>query len=338
MKYRMPAEWEPHEGTWIAWPHNKGHWPGKFDPIPGVFIEMITALTQGEKVFLLVNDERMERAARSLLETRGATMERVQFMRIKTDSSWTRDYGPIFVRNEHGELAVTGWNFNAWGEKYAPWDRDNAVPKNIAETLQLSFKATEVVLEGGTIEVNGKGSLIATEQCLLNANRNPQLTRKQIEQELEKYLGATNVLWLKQGMAGDDTDGHIDEIARFVNENTIVCPLETNPDDANYKILQENYRMLQHMRDQDGNPFTIVPLPQPAPVFYKGRQLLASYLNFYIANTVVLVPTFRCAQDENVLGTLQQFFPGRTVAGLDCTNLIWGLGAIHCSTQQQPVA
>ncbi len=337
MPYIKPAEWEPHTGTWIAWPHNRDHWPDKFEPIPGVFAEIIQKLTQGEKVFLLVNDEAMDQEARRVLNEKNVLMSQVTFVRIPTNTSWTRDYGPIFVRDTQGKLSITDWIFNSWGNKYPPFDLDDTVPQRISTQLQLNIETIPMILEGGSIEVNGKGTLLTTEQCLLNPNRNPQLNHTQIEAYLEEYLGATNILWLKRGIAGDDTDGHIDDLARFVNESTIACAVAENTDDPDYEVLRQNYEDLNKFRDQDGKPFIVIPFPTPDPVIYEGQRLPASYMNFYISSNSVLLPTFRCSKDQEAQRILQEHFPTRTVVGIDCTDLIWGLGAIHCSTQQQPL-
>ncbi|MDD5110616.1 MAG: agmatine deiminase family protein [Patescibacteria group bacterium] len=335
MPYRMPAEWEPHEGTWMAWPHNLSHWPGKFEPIPKVYAQIIRALTQSEPVFLCVNDAEAEREARRCFEEGGVTLGAVEFVHIPTNASWSRDHGPMFVRTPEG-WAVLDWDYNGNGDKWKPYDLDDAVPTKVAELLELPVLIPGVVLEGGSIDVNGKGTLLTTESCLLNPNRNPRLNREQIEGYLREYIGVTNILWLKEGIAGDDTDGHIDDLARFVNPTTVVCPLTQDTADADYAILQQNYRDLQKMRDQDKRPLTVVPLPTPTPVVYKNERLPASYANFYIANTVVLVPTFNCPQDAQALAILQRFFPNRRVIGIDCVDLVWGFGTLHCSTQQQP--
>ena len=337
MRYLMPAEWEPHKGTWIAWPHNRDHWPDKFEPIPGTFAEIIKKLTKSEKVFLLVNDEMMEQDARRLLIENESILSQIEFVRIPTDTSWTRDYGPIFVRDTQGKLCVTDWIFNSWGNKYPPFDLDDIVPKKICQQFGFSLLEPGIVLEGGSIDVNGKGSLLTTEQCLLNSNRNPKLTRDQIEKYLNEFLGVTNVLWLKQGIIGDDTDGHIDDLARFTDPSTIVCAVETDVNDENYGILKKNYNDLCGMRDEQGKSFNIITLPTPDPVYFKNQRLPASYMNFYIANKSVLLPTFRCEKDQEAQRILQKFFPTRPVVGIDCTDLIWGLGAIHCSTQLQPL-
>ncbi|MFA4873055.1 MAG: agmatine deiminase family protein [Patescibacteria group bacterium] len=333
----MPAEWEPHKGTWIAWPHNRDHWPGKFDSIPGVFAEIIQKLTKSEKVFLLVNDDAMEQEARRILNEKNTLMSQVEFVQIPTNTSWTRDYGPIFIRDTQGKLSVMDWIFTSWGNKYPPFDLDDIVPKKICQQFEFSLIEPGIVLEGGSIDVNGKGSLLTTEQCLLNKNRNPQLNRTQIEVNLKKYLGASNILWLKRGIAGDDTDGHIDDSARFTDPSTIVCAVAESTDDPDYDVLRHNYEDLNKFRDQDGEPFRVIPFPTPDPVIYEGQRLPASYINFYIANKSVLLPTFRCKKDQEAQRILQELFSTRSVIGIDCTDLIWGLGAIHCSTQQQPL-
>ncbi len=363
MTYSMPAEWEPHLGTWLAWPHNKEHWPGKFEPIPLVFAKIAYALAAaGEKVFICVNNAVMEASARSvILSLSKDGMENIQFFHIQTNTSWMRDHGPIFVKeisssfpgatrwrretseesgsagSERSRAYILDWIFNMWGGKYPPWDLDDVVPQKIAAQLKIPMVEPGIVLEGGSIDVNGKGTLLTTEQCLLNKNRNPHLNRAQIEKYLHDFLGATNVLWLKEGIVGDDTDGHIDDIARFIDPQTIVCTLEQNHSDANYEILQKNFRDLKKMKDQDGKSFRIVPIPMPDPVVYEGQRLPASYANFYIANKAVLIPTFGCKKDEEIIKIFTQLFPMRKIVGIDCRDLVWGLGTIHCSTQQHPL-
>jgi agmatine deiminase len=337
--FRMPAEWEPHEGTWLAWPHNEDHWPGNFSPIPRLYAEIICALARSEKVFVCVNDSVMEQRARQALQQAdldSGLLKQVRFFQIPTDSSWTRDHGPIFVKDESGQLIVLDWIFNAWGKKYPPWDLDNAVPQHVARLFELSIIHPGIVLEGGSIDVNGKGTLLTTEQCLLNQNRNPQLSREQIEEYLKTYLGASNILWLKEGIVGDDTDGHVDDLARFVNSKTVVCAVEENKNDENYEILKRNYEDLKKMKDQDGGMLNVVTLPMPDPICYEGNRLPASYANFYITNRAVLVPTFRVPQDPEAMKILQELFPDRKVIGIDCVDLVWGLGTLHCSTQQHP--
>lgn len=333
----MPAEWEPHEATWLAWPHNRDHWPDKYEPIPKTYAHIIQALAPSEKVCITVNDQEMENDARKALShIPKDLLQQVHFFHIPTDASWARDHGPIFVQDDAGELIALDFVFNAWGNKYQPYDRDDIVPVHVAKALKLPLVASSLVLEGGSIDVNGAGSLLTTEQCLLNPNRNPNLTKEEIEDNLKRYLGISQVLWLGEGIVGDDTDGHVDDIARFVNTNTIVTVVEENTDDDNYALLQENLHRLQRMKNPQGAPFTIVTLPMPSPVLFQEQRLPASYANFYIANTVVLVPTFRCANDAIAIKILKNIFPERTVVGIDCTDLVWGLGTIHCSTQQQP--
>lgn len=335
----MPAEWERHEATWLAWPHNLNTWPGKFDLVPEVYIELVRALHTHEPVHICVNDAEAVLETRHLLEQEHIHLGSIKFYEVPTDDTWTRDHGPIFVSRSHQntqELAITDWIFNSWGEKYGPWDLDDVVPQKVAKLLNLPLFEPGIVLEGGSIDVNGRGTLLTTEACLLNPNRNPSLSREDIEAYLRAYLGVTHILWLGEGIVGDDTDGHIDDLARFVNPTTVVCALEDDPTDVNYALLQDNYERLQKMGDQDGRPLRIVPLCMPSPVVYDGTRLPASYANFYIANGVILVPTYNCPNDKRAIATLQSLFPTRQVIGIYCTDLVWGLGAIHCITQQQP--
>jgi len=339
--YRMPAEWELHEATWLSWPHKVESWPGNFEPVPKVFAEIARHLCQHELVNINVNDRQMEEDVRKLFDTEGVPVDNVRFHLIPTDDAWARDHGPIFItRQQDGkrELAVVDWGYNAWGGKYPPFALDDEVPTKIAGKLGLPLFKPEIILEGGSIDVNGRGALLTTESCLLNPNRNPHLSRDQIEQYLKDYLGVSLILWLGDGIVGDDTDGHIDDLARFVNPSTIVTVLEDDPDDENYRPLQENYKRLQMMKDQDGRPFDIITLPMPEPIYYQGQRLPASYANFYIANRVVLAPTYNQPTDKIAIDTLQRLFPNRRAIGIDCTELVWGLGAIHCVTQQQPAA
>ncbi|MBI5621423.1 agmatine deiminase family protein [Candidatus Falkowbacteria bacterium] len=338
MTYRLPAEWEPHEATWLAWPHCAAHWPGgRLKTVPPVYADIIKALVTVENVYVCVNDAKAERTARAILARAGvkSAAGQLRFFRIPTDASWSRDHGPIFVRDTTGRLMITDWKFNGWGNQW-PHRRDDRVPQTIGKLFNLPVIKPNMVLEGGSIDVNGQGTLLTTRQCLLNKNRNPRLSQRQIEQQLTRYLGARHILWLDSGIVGDDTSGHIDDIARFVNATTIVCAVENNRRDANYSILKKNFQDLKTMTDQAGKKLRIIPLPMPQPVFFRRRRLPASYLNFYIANKTVLVPTFRNGHDVASLSILKKAFPSRKVVGLDCRNLIWGLGAIHCSTQQQP--
>jgi agmatine deiminase len=337
--YRMPAEWEPHEATWLSWPHKEESWPGNFAPIPGIFAELTKRLTESELVRINVADEEFADRVRNELRNAQVDLSRVRFHFNPTNYAWCRDHGPIYVVREvngRQERAINDWGYNAWGNKYPPYDLDDVVPTRIAREFNETLFTPDIVMEGGSLDVNGKGELLTTESCLLNPNRNPHLTKEQIEQYLRDYLGVTHILWLGDGIVGDDTDGHIDDLTRFVSADTIVTVVEDDPTDENYQPLKENYERLQAMRDQDGKPFRIVTLPMPDALYYEGQRLPASYANFYIANKSVLVPTYRHANDARALETLQTLFPNRKVVGLDCTELVWGLGAIHCVTQQQP--
>lgn len=333
--YRLPAEWEPHAATWLTWPHKEESWPGKFEPIPEVYAQIIAHLSRSELVNLIVMDEDMEAAAREKLRAAGALLENVRFHTIPTNDSWVRDYGPIFIARR-SELAIVDCEYNSWGGKYPPFDLDNRVPSIIAQRLGLPRFELGMVLEGGSIDSNGRGALLATESCLLNPNRNPHLSKEQIESKLRDFFGASKVIWLARGIAGDDTDGHVDELARFVDERTVVVAMEEDPGDENYEPLMENYRRLQESTDQDGNPLRLIKLPMPRRLEHCGQRLPASYANFYIANRVVLVPTFDDPNDAAALAILQGLFEDRRVVGIRSADLVWGLGAIHCITQQQP--
>jgi agmatine deiminase len=339
----MPAEWAEHAATWIAWPHNANDWPGKFQAIPWVYADIVRHLSRVEDVHILVNDAPAEKRARGILKRSGANLDRVRFHQWPTNRVWTRDSGPIFIKNAQG-LAITNWKFNAWA-KYDDWQLDNQVPDHVAEELRLPqwtpmIGDHRVVLEGGSIDVNGAGTLITTEECLLGdvQQRNPGISREQLEQAFHDYLGIDQVLWLNRGIAGDDTHGHVDDITRFVNENTIVTVTEPNRDDENHLPLAENLDRLRSARNPDGQPFRIVELPMPAPVIFDGQRLPASYGNFYIANKLVLVPTFNDPNDRKALNILAELFPNREIAGIHCGDFIWGLGALHCMTQQQPLS
>jgi len=338
--YHMPAEWEPHAATWLSWPHKEESWPGKFAPITGIFAEMIRHLSACEEVHINVNDKAMAESAKALLVRRGVSLKNVWFHQVPTNDAWCRDYGPAFLIRELGdkrELAAVDWVFNAWGGKYPPYDQDDRVPTRIAEALDIPCFSPEIVMEGGAFEVNGRGSLLTTESSLLNGNRNPHLNRGEIETYLRHYLGITQILWLGDGIAGDDTDGHVDDLARFVAPSTVVTVVEEDPGDENYQPLRENLRRLESMRDEAGNPLEIVTLPMPPAAHYQGQRLPCSYANFYIANDVVLVPTYHPGTDSVALEALQRLFPDRRVLGIDCNDLVWGLGAFHCVTQQQPL-
>ncbi|HXZ81477.1 MAG TPA: agmatine deiminase family protein [Terriglobales bacterium] len=369
--YRMPAEWEPHAATWLAWPHNRTDWPGKFEPIPWVYAEIVRHLARVERVELIVADEAEEERARKVLSRAGALVDAtdekrlrdigIRFHRWPTNRVWTRDFAAIFVTGDadrssrleastvpsqyERSLTALNWRFNAWA-KYPDWQLDNQIPGKIARRLRiLEIKPTAannpkhwVVLEGGSIDVNGAGCLLTTEECLLSEvqQRNPCLSREQLEQVFRDYLGISKVLWLERGIVGDDTHGHIDDISRFVARDTIVTAVEPDPSDPNHSLLAENLKRLRTMSDQQGKPFRVVELPMPAPVIFRGQRLPASYANFYIANQTVLVPVFNDPKDRLALNTLAELFPDRRVIGIYCGDLVWGLGTIHCMTQQQP--
>ena len=344
--YRMPAEWERHTATWIAWPHNASDWPGRFQPIPWVYAEIVRHLSSVEQVHILVENADAEKRARGVLKRAQVNPASVYFHRWPTNRVWTRDSGPIFVKKKDS-LAITNWKFNAWA-KYPDWELDNALPGRVAELLQLpSFtpmlaladgKQQELVLEGGSIDTNGAGVLLTTEECLLSTvqQRNPGVSREQLEQAFHDYLGMDQVLWMNRGIAGDDTHGHVDDITRFVDTNTIVTVVETNRADENHAPLAENLGRLRAARNRDGQPFHIVELPLPSPVVFEGQRLPASYANFYIANGLVLVPTFNDANDRHALNTLAEVFPRHRIVGIHCVDFVWGLGTLHCMTQQQP--
>ena len=339
--YRMPAEWEPHAATWLTWPRPEGiSFPGHYETIPPVYARLIRLLTEAEDVNINVWDAEMEESVRRILTREGTPLLRVRFHHFPAYEPWCRDHGPIFLVREHNgrrERAVVDWGYNAWGGKYPPFDLDDAVPQHVAKLRQLPLFSPGIVMEGGSLEVNGCGTLLTTTACLLNPNRNPSLGKIEIEDYLRNYLGLDQVLWLGEGIVGDDTDGHIDDLTRFINPTTLVTMVEEDPSDANHAILQENMERLEQFRDLDGNKFRIVTLPMPAAIEREGQRLPASYANFYIANEKVIVPTFRDKKnDKAVLEILQREFLDRRVIGLDSTELIWGLGSFHCITQQEP--
>jgi len=338
----MPAEWAQHAATWIAWPHNPEDWPGKFQPIPWVYCEIVRHLSHVEDIHILVNDAAAEKRATQMLARQHADLTRVRFHRWRTDRVWLRDSGPIFVKTAKNETAITNWRFNAWA-KYPNWHHDDKIPAHVAKLYKMkSFEpaigSKRLVLEGGSIDVNGAGILLTTEECLLSdiQQRNPGVSREQLEKAFAENLGIEQVLWLNRGCSGDDTHGHIDDIARFVGENTILATVEPDTADDNHEPLAENLDRLRSARNLRGKPFEIRTLPMPAPVVFEGQRLPASYANFYIANKLVLVPTFNDPNDRIALNTLAECFPQHTVAGIHCTDFIWGLGALHCMTQQQP--
>src|SRR5882724_9845532 len=364
--YRMPAEWHRHSATWLTWPKDPETWPDRVPQVENIFLHMMAALAPHETVNLLVDDEQAEASVRGRCTFPGA--ENVHYHQIRTVDSWIRDYVPNFIvssqsdklqlvdesrkgpaaEHEHklkfiGQaLAYNDWIFNAWGDKYEELKQDDSIPARLERLLQVPRFEPGIVMEGGSIDVNGAGCVLTTEQCLLNPNRNPHLSKDEIEQYLKSYLGIEKVLWLGEGIVGDDTDGHIDDVARFIAPDVIVCALEEDPKDANYKPLQDNRRRLQTMTDVKGRPFEIVTLPMPGVVGGTSThvrdldRLPASYANFYIANNTVLVPVFGHSNDRRALDTIQRLFSSRRVVGINCEPLVWGMGTIHCLTQQQP--
>src|SRR5262245_32333538 len=343
--FRMPAEWEAHQATWIGWPHNKTDWPGKFAVIPWVYGEIVRRLTPGETVRIIVISQQHQASARKVLFKAGVDLDRVEFFRFPTNRGWTRDFGPIFVKRDgkQSETAIARFRFNAWA-KYKDWKDDNAVPELAARALGCRiFRAQaggrDVVLEGGAIDVNGRGTLIATEECLLDQNvqvRNPGLSREDLDSVMRDNLGVTNILWLNRGIEGDDTHGHVDDLCRFVDPATVVICEEKNPSDPNYAVLQENLERLQSMRLEDGSKINAISIPMPEPLVFDGQRLPASYANFYIANSAVLVPTFNDPNDRIALGIISELITDRPVIGIHAVDLVWGLGTLHCLTQQQP--
>jgi len=349
-RYRMPAEWEPHTATWLAWPHYKLDWPGKFEPIPWVFAEIIRYLARDEQVEVIVKDAAAEKLARKTLRSAHALNDNVRFHRWPTDRVWTRDSGCAFVypcgadtpaRGGSG-LSAINWQFNAWA-KYPNWKQDEKIGSlmakaTVADEIRPLIGKKRVVLEGGSIEVNGQGTLLTTEECLLSRvqQRNPGMKKRDYEKVFAEYLGASNVIWLGSGIVGDDTHGHVDDITRFVSPDTVVTCVDADPASENYEALRDNVRRLRDATVEDGKPLATIDLPMPAPVYFDGRRLPASYANFYIANRTVLVPVFNDPNDRVALDILADIFPDRDVVGIYCGDLIWGFGAIHCMTQQQP--
>jgi agmatine deiminase len=333
----MPAEWEPHAATWLSWPRREGiSFPGAFDRVLPTFRALVAALVESEPVCINVCNGAHEAEARAVLQD--VDLSRVMFYRIATNEPWCRDHGPIFLtRDADPKLAIVDWDYNAWGNKYPPFDFDEVVPTRVGEALKLPVFYPRMILEGGAIDVNGTGALLTTESCLLNKNRNPHLTRAEVEQRLRDFLGVREILWLARGTEGDDTDGHIDNLARFVSERKVIAMVEKDPADENYEPLQENLSRLRGFgASRTPSKLDIVTVPMPPKITREGMRLPASYANFYIANTCVLVPTFADPADETALSILRECFPDRRIVGIDCRELIWGLGTFHCLTQQQP--
>lgn len=331
----MHAEWEPHEATWLVWPRDREVWPHELEELERVYLRMIGVLSGGEKVHVLVRDMAEEARVLGLLAAAGITHD-VFFHLVTTASVWIRDYGPIILCGDGGRRALVRWQFNAWGGKYAALARDREVPGVFSDFLKLSEFAPDMVLEGGSIDVNGAGALLTTEQCLLHQNRNPQLKRQEIESRLKSFLGVRHIIWLGAGIAGDDTDGHVDDIARFVGLRTVLAARERDRSDPNFAPLEDNRRRLSKAVDQDGKPLEVIALPMPGTVTAKGERLPASYANFYIGNRCVLVPVFGDPNDDHALGILRDLFPKREVVGIPCGLLVRGLGALHCATREEP--
>ena len=344
VRYRLPAEWEPHSATWLVWPQNASDWPGKFSGIKRVYREIASHLSESEKVKVIVDPGGTQKRAEGFLREESTDLASVEFYECPTDRSWIRDSGPFFVRNDSGELSVLDFGFNGWA-RYTDWENDDMVPGFMAGTLRFDSESParlgkKIILEGGSIDVNGEGSLITTRQCLLNADkqpRNPSFEKNDYDAMFSEYFGATNILWLNGGIKGDDTNGHVDDICRFTGPGTVVLCLEDNPEDPNYRPLRENFEILQDLRLEDGGKIEIVPLPMPSPIFFEGERLPATYANFYVSNEKVLVPVYNDPKDREALGILSELFPARHVVGIDCVDLVWGFGAIHCMTKEEPL-
>ncbi len=336
--YRFPGEFEKHSATWLSWPHKEASWPGKIESIYSPYCYFIKALAENEAVHINVADENMKLFAIEKLEEVSAKMDGIKFFTHPTNDAWCRDHGPAFLINPVAAQPkiIIDWNYNAWGNKYPPFELDDLIPTLIATAYQIPVLYPEIIMEGGSVDFNGKGTLITSESCLLNQNRNPLLSRSGIESCLEAYYGVDQVLWIKDGIAGDDTDGHIDDTVRFINEDSVLAVVEENRDDENYDILKRNLADLKKMRLLNGKQINVAELPMPDKIIYENQRLPASYANFYIANGLVVVPTFRSEKDERALRIIQDAFPDRKILGIDSTDIIWGLGSFHCLSQQEP--
>ena len=336
--YYFPAEFAPQEATWLSWPHKEASWPGKIDTIYPAYCEFIKYLAQGQKVRINVANEAMKVFAMQHIENAGANATNVEFFFHPTNDAWCRDHGPAFLINPKSKekKVVVDWNYNAWGNKYPPFDLDDVIPTRIGEQFNYPVYHPGIVMEGGSVEFNGNGTLITSTACLLNENRNPHLNQKQIEEYLQNYYGVEQVLWVDEGIVGDDTDGHIDDTVRFVNEDSVITVIEENKNDENYHLLQTNLQQLKKMRLLNGKQLNVIELPMPDAVIYEEQRLPASYANFYISNKQVIVPTFRSSKDDKALQIIQECFKTREVIGIDSTEIIWGLGSFHCLSQQEP--
>jgi agmatine deiminase len=337
--YYFPAEWELHKATWLSWPHKEASWPGKLHSIYGVYSAFVKNLAAHEKVCINVNDASMKRSAEVSLKEAGADLSRVEFYLHPTNDAWCRDHGPAFLVNRNPSLpkVIVDWDYNAWGNKYPPFDLDDLIPTLIGRQKNLEVYHPGIIMEGGSVDFNGQGTVLTTASCLLNPNRNASLTQQEIEKYLERYYGISQVLWLGEGIAGDDTDGHIDDLARFISPDTVVTAIEKNRSDENYQPLQFNLEALKKMRLLNGKPLEIIEIPMPHAVVFDQIRLPASYLNFYIANGLIIFPTFRDpSNDQQAYDVLSGCFRDRNVIGLDATDIIWGLGSFHCLSQQEP--
>jgi agmatine deiminase len=336
--YSFPAEFAQHDAIWLSWPHKEESWPGKIASIYPSYCAFVKTVALTERVNINVGTDKMRQGAAKMLELAGVDMSKVQFYLHPTNDAWCRDHGPSFLIRNNAEhpKAIVDWNINAWGGKYPPYDLDDVIPTRIAEQLNLPIFYPEIIMEGGSVDFNGAGTVITSTCCLLNENRNPHLNQAQIEQYLGDYYGIEQVLWVSEGIVGDDTDGHIDDTVRFVNEDTVLTVVESNVLSENYDLLQKILKELKAMRLANGKQLNIVELPMPADVIYEGQLLPASYANFYISNGHIIVPTYQCAQDDQAMQIIQSCFPTRAVVGIDSTDIIWGLGSFHCLSQQEP--
>jgi len=336
--YFFPAEWHEHDATWLSWPHKEASWPGKLDAIYSPYSQFIKAVSEGERVCINIPNEELKQQAINYLLKADVNLEKITFYDHPTNDAWCRDHGPAFLLNPHAEnpKIIVDWTYNAWGNKYPPYDLDDIIPTLVGKALHVPVVYPAIVMEGGAVDFNGAGTLLTTTSCLLNPNRNPQLSKQQIEEYLCNFYGVDQILWLGDGIVGDDTDGHIDDITRFVNESTVVTVIEENKQDDNYGPLQDNLKLLKEMRLLNGKQLDIIELPMPAAIIYEGQRLPASYANFYISNAAVVVPTYRDKNDEKALDIIASCFPNRKIIGIDSTDVIWGLGSWHCLSQQEP--
>jgi agmatine deiminase len=336
--YKFPAEFAEHEATWLSWPHKEASWPGKIDTIFSNYALFIKYVAQGEKVRINIANEAMKTFALMHLEKVGANLSQIEFFLHPTNDAWCRDHGPAFLINPEADIkkVIVDWNYNAWGNKYPPYDLDDVIPTLIGQHFNIPVYHPGIVMEGGSVEFNGNGTLLTSSCCLLNENRNPHLNQKEIENYLYNYYGVDQILWVADGIIGDDTDGHIDDTVRFVNSDTVITVVESNKQDENYELLQTNLKQLKGMRLLNDKQLNIVELPMPDAVIFEDQRLPASYANFYISNKHVIVPTFQSPKDDKALQIIADCFPNRETIGIDSSDIIWGLGSFHCLSQQEP--